>query len=43
MERHNLYMLLALGVKHPQSVEPPPLNAQRCYVDIEDDHKFGPG
>jgi hypothetical protein len=22
-------------------MEPPPLNVQRCYVDVEDDHKAG--
>jgi hypothetical protein len=39
VERHNLYVLLAPGVEQPQSVEPPPLNVQRCYMDIEDDHE----
>jgi hypothetical protein len=39
MVRHNLYVLLAPGVEQPQSVEPPPLNVQRCYVDVEDDHE----
>jgi hypothetical protein len=28
-------------MEHPQSVEPPPLNVQRCYVDVKDDHKAG--
>jgi hypothetical protein len=41
VERHNLFMSLVPGVKHPQSVEPPPLNAQRCYVHVEDDHESG--
>jgi hypothetical protein len=41
VERHNLFMSLALGVEHPQSVEPPPLNARRCYVHVEDDHESG--
>jgi hypothetical protein len=36
MERHNLFVSLAPGVEHPQSVEPPPRNVQRCY---KDDHK----
>jgi hypothetical protein len=39
VERHNLYVSLTPGVEHPQSVEPPPLNARWCYVDVEDDHK----
>jgi hypothetical protein len=39
MERHNLVMSLAPGVEHPQSMEPPPLNVQRCYVHVEDDHE----
>jgi hypothetical protein len=39
VERHNLYVLLAPGVEQPQSMEPPPLNVQRCYVDVEDDHE----
>jgi hypothetical protein len=39
VERHNLYVLLALGVEHPQSVEPLPLNVQRCYVNVEDNHE----
>jgi hypothetical protein len=30
---------LAPGVEHPQSVEPPPRNVERCYMHIEDDHK----
>jgi hypothetical protein len=41
VERHNLFMSLAPGVKHPQSVESPPQNVQRCYMDIEDDHESG--
>jgi hypothetical protein len=41
MERHNLFVSLAPGVEHPQSVEPPLLNAQRCYMHVEDDHEFG--
>jgi hypothetical protein len=41
MERHNLFMSLAPGVEHPQSVEPPPLNAQQCYVHVKDDHASG--
>jgi hypothetical protein len=41
MERHNLYVSLAPRVEQPQSVEPPPLNVQRCYMDIEDDHETG--
>jgi hypothetical protein len=36
-----MYMSLVPRVEHPQSVEPPPLNARRCYVDIEDDHESG--
>jgi hypothetical protein len=40
VERHNMYVSLALGVKHPQGVEPPPLNTQRCYMNVEDDHEF---
>jgi hypothetical protein len=39
VERHNLFVSLALGVEHLQSVEPPPLNARQCYMHIEDDHK----
>jgi hypothetical protein len=39
VERHNLYVSLAPGVEHPQSVEHLPLNVQWCYVDIEDDHE----
>jgi hypothetical protein len=39
VERHNLFVSLALEVKHPQSVEPPPRNVQRCYEDVEDDHE----
>jgi hypothetical protein len=39
VERHNLFVSLAPGVEHLQSVEPPPLNVQRCYVHIEDDHE----
>jgi hypothetical protein len=39
MERHNLYMSLAPRVEHPQSVEPPPLNMRRCYMDVEDNHE----
>jgi hypothetical protein len=38
VERHNLFMLLVPEVEHPQSVEPPPRNVERCYVDIEDGH-----
>jgi hypothetical protein len=41
VERQNLYVSLVPGVEQPQSVEPPPLNVQWCYVDIEDDHKAG--
>jgi hypothetical protein len=41
VERHNLYVLLAPRVEQLQSVEPPPLNVQWCYVDVEDDHKAG--
>jgi hypothetical protein len=41
VERHNLFVLLAHGVEHPQSVEPPPQNMQRCYVHVEDDHESG--
>jgi hypothetical protein len=39
VERHNLYVSLVPGVEQPQSVEPPPLNVQRCYMDVEDDHE----
>jgi hypothetical protein len=39
MERHNLYVLLAPRVEHPQSVELPPQNVQQCYEDVKDDHK----
>jgi hypothetical protein len=39
VERHNLYVSLAPRVEQPQSVEPPPLNVQRCYVDVENDHE----
>jgi hypothetical protein len=39
VERHNLYVSLAPGVEQPQSVEPPPLNVHRCYMDVEDDHE----
>jgi hypothetical protein len=39
VERHNLYVSLAPRVEHPQSMEPPPLNVQRCYVHIKDDHE----
>jgi hypothetical protein len=38
VERHNLFMSLTPGVEHPQSVEPPPWNVERCYEHIEDDH-----
>jgi hypothetical protein len=38
VERHNLFVSLAPGVEHPQSVEPPPRNVERCYEHIEDDH-----
>jgi hypothetical protein len=41
MERHNLYISLVPGVEQPQSVEPPPLNVQWCYVDVKDDHETG--
>jgi hypothetical protein len=41
VERHNLFVSLAPGVEHPQSVEPPPRNVQRCYVRVEDDHDSG--
>jgi hypothetical protein len=41
MERHNLFVSLAPEVEHPQSVEPPPHNVQRCYVDVKDDHESG--
>jgi hypothetical protein len=41
VERHNLYVSLAPGVEQPQSVEPPPLNVHRCYMDVEDDHEAG--
>jgi hypothetical protein len=41
VERHNLFVSLAPEVKHPQSVEPPPQNVQRCYVDVKDDHESG--
>jgi hypothetical protein len=39
IERHNLFVSLAPGVEHPQSMEPRPQNVQRCYV--EEDHDFG--
>jgi hypothetical protein len=42
VERHNLFVSLVPRVEHPQSVEPPPLNVQRCYVHVEDDHEFRP-
>jgi hypothetical protein len=38
VERHNMFVSLAPGVEHPQSLEPPPRNVQQCYVHIEDDH-----
>jgi hypothetical protein len=38
VERHNLFVSLAPRVEHPQSVEPPSWNVERCYVHIEDDH-----
>jgi hypothetical protein len=41
MERHNLFVSLAPGVEHPQSMEPPPRNVQQCYVLVEDDHDSG--
>jgi hypothetical protein len=41
VERHNLFVSLAPGVEHLQSMEPPPLNMQCCYVHVEDDHEFG--
>jgi hypothetical protein len=41
MERHNLFVSLAPGVEHPQSMEPPPWNVERCYVHIKDDHDSG--
>jgi hypothetical protein len=41
VERHNLFVSLVPGVEHPQSVEPPLLNVQRCYVHVEDDHETG--
>jgi hypothetical protein len=41
VERHNLFMSLVPGVEHPQSVEPPPLNVQRCYMHVEDDDESG--
>jgi hypothetical protein len=41
MERHNMFVSLAPEVEHPQSVEPPPRNVERCYMDIEDDHNSG--
>jgi hypothetical protein len=40
VERHILFVSLVPRVEHPQSVEPPPLNVQRCYVHVEDDHEF---
>jgi hypothetical protein len=36
-----MFMSLAPGVEHPQSVEPPPWNVQRCYVHFEDNHDSG--
>jgi hypothetical protein len=42
VDRHNLYVSLAPRVEQPQSMEPPPLNVQRFYVDVEDDHEAGP-
>jgi hypothetical protein len=39
VERHNLYVLLAPRVEQLQSVEPPPLNVHRCYMDVKDDHE----
>jgi hypothetical protein len=39
MERHNLFVSLALEVEHPQSMEPPPRNVQWFYEDVEDDHE----
>jgi hypothetical protein len=41
VERHNMFMSLVPGVEHPQSVEPPPLNMQRCYMHVEDDDESG--
>jgi hypothetical protein len=36
-----MFVSLVPGVEHPQSVEPPPQNVERCYVHIEDDHDSG--
>jgi hypothetical protein len=41
MERHTLFVSLAPRVEHPQSVEPPPENVQRCYTHNEDNHDSG--
>jgi hypothetical protein len=41
VETHTLFVSLAPRVEHPQSVEPPPQNVQRCYVHSEDDHDSG--
>jgi hypothetical protein len=40
MERHTLYVSLAPGVEHPESVEPSPLNVQWCY-EHDDDEELG--
>jgi hypothetical protein len=41
VEIHNMFVSLAPGVEHLQSVEPSPQNVQRCYVHNEDDHDSG--
>jgi hypothetical protein len=43
VERHNLFVSLAPGVEHPQSVEPPPRNVQRCYIEEDHDSKARAG
>jgi hypothetical protein len=41
VERHNMFVSLAPGVEHPQSMELPPRNMERWYMLIEDDHDSG--
>lgn len=37
VERHLLFVSLPPGADHPQSMEPPPRNVQRCYAHVSDD------
>jgi hypothetical protein len=34
VERHALYLSLALGMDHLRGMEPPPRNVQRCYAHV---------